>query len=316
MRIKVLCICREVSHNAKRHNYSVAEFVYEQNQHLAKLNVEVDFFLVKRGGLFGYLNEIKKLKHYLSSVGYKYDIIHAHGGHIGAIANFQRRIPVVTTYHGSDINYFSNRLISISSLLLSNQNIFVSKNLFNKVRWSPKTNIVPCGVDLELFIPLKKEDCRQELRFDFEDKIVLFAGNREIKIKNFELAESAVKLTGKNIRLIELKDFNRNHINLLLNAADLLLLTSISEGSPQIIKEAMACNCPIVATDVGDIKETISGIDGCYISGFNKEEVVNNINLALQFNLRTAGRDAIKSLDNRYIAKQVFEIYTRVLSTK
>lgn len=316
MSIKVLCVCREVLHNINRHNYSVAEFIYEQNQHLTKLNVEVDYYLIKGGGISGYLNEISKLKDYLNSALNKYDIIHAHGGHIGFIANFQRKIPVVTTYHGSDINYFTNRLVSIISILFSRMNIFVSKKLFDKVKWNFNASIVPCGVDLELFIPLEKEYCRRELGYDSDEKIILFAGNQDVKVKNFALAESAIKQIGKDVKLVELRNFNRNQMNLLLNAADLLLLTSFSEGSPQIIKEALACNCPIVATDVGDIKEMISEIDGCYITNFNKEEVVDNIRLALQFNRRTNGREAVTQLDNSLIARKILEIYYRILSNQ
>jgi teichuronic acid biosynthesis glycosyltransferase TuaC len=66
----------------------------------------------------------------------------------------------------------------------------------------------------------------------------------------------------------------------LLNAADLLLLTSLTEGSPQVIKEAMACNCPIVATDVGDIREIIGYTDGCYITTFKPSDVAVKIQAA------------------------------------
>ncbi len=316
MPIKVLCICKEVIHNIKRHNYPVAEFVYEQNTSLSKLNFQIDYYLIKKNGFLGYLSEIVKLRVYLKSVAYKYDIIHAHGGHIGIIANSQRKIPVVTTYHGSDINYINNRLISIITILLSKKNIFVSKKLLDKVKLAPRATVIPCGVDLNLFRPLDKEYCRKELGFKLEEKIILFAGNRNNRIKNYSLAESAINLIGTGVKLIELNSFNRNQMNLLLNAADLLLLTSLSEGSPQIIKEAMACNCPIVATDVGDVKEIISNTYGCYIAHFSSKDLANKIKLALQFNRRTNGRDAILKLDNDLVAQKISDVYLEVLNIR
>ncbi len=99
----------------------------------------------------------------------------------------------------------------------------------------------------------------------------------------------------------------------MLNASNLLLLTSFSEGSPQIIKEAMACNCPIVATDVGDIKEVIGNTEGCYITSFNPDDVAAKIKLALDFNKRTNGREKIKPFDNELIAKKIYKIYTRII---
>ena len=83
--------------------------------------------------------------------------------------------------------------------------------------------------------------------------------------------------------------------------------------SPQIIKEAMACNCPIVATDVGDVRHLISDIEGCYLTSFDAEDVAEKIEKALEFGKRTNGRDRIKHIDNRIIAEKVFQVYKKVL---
>ena len=101
-----------------------------------------------------------------------------------------------------------------------------------------------------------------------------------------------------------------------MHTIDILCMTSTIEGSPQIIKEAMACNCPIVATDVGDISEVISGTDGCFITSFKPEEVVEKINFALEFNKRTNGREKIMHFDNKNIAEKVFDIYKMVSEDK
>jgi len=127
------------------------------------------------------------------------------------------------------------------------------------------------------------------------------------------LAFSAIEKSGENCELIELENRSREEVNLLLNACNLLLLTSFSEGSPQIIKEAMACNCPVVATDVGDIREVIKGTDGCYITSFDPEDVAEKIKLALQFKGRTNGRKKIQHFDNDLIAEKVYNVYEQIV---
>ncbi len=313
MSIKVLCVCREIPSKIEIHGYPVAEFVYEQNQHLKALNVEIDYYLIRKSGALNYLREVFRFRNYLQRNHDQYDIIHAHGGHIGSLTNLQRKVPVITTYHGSDINYLSNRIYSFLSLILSKKNIFVSLKLLKMVRRSFKNTVIPCGVDFNVFHPLDKKFCRDKLGINCKEKLIVFAGNSEVKIKNYPLALEAIKLLNKSVRLIELKGYSRQEVNLLLNAADLLLLTSFSEGSPQAIKEAMACNCPIVATDVGDITEIVDGTDGCFITSFEPEDVAKKIELALEINGRTKAREKIKHIDNKFIAEEVYRVYKQTV---
>ena len=101
-----------------------------------------------------------------------------------------------------------------------------------------------------------------------------------------------------------------------MNAADLLLLTSLWEGSPNIVKEAMACNCPIVTTDVGDVRTVFGNIEGCFISNFDSDDVANKIERAILFGLRTEGRKKIidNELDSGSIAKKIIDLYQKSLS--
>ena len=95
---------------------------------------------------------------------------------------------------------------------------------------------------------------------------------------------------------------------------DMALMTSFSEGSPQFIKEAMACNLPIVSTDVGDVKEIIQKTEGCYICKNEPEDVAKKIELALDFAKKTTGREKIQHLDNRIIAEKIIQVYQNVLN--
>jgi glycosyltransferase involved in cell wall biosynthesis len=91
------------------------------------------------------------------------------------------------------------------------------------------------------------------------------------------------------------------------------------EGSPNVIKEAMACNCPIVATDVGDIRWVLGETEGCYISSFDTKEFADKIRLALKYSEtvgRTNGMKRIQELglDSETIAKRIIDIYKKALN--
>jgi teichuronic acid biosynthesis glycosyltransferase TuaC len=305
--ISVLTVCRELPDNYQLYGKPVAAFIFEQNESIEKLGVEYEYYLIKKGGLKGYIFHVKDFAKFLRDNGYKYDIIHAHSGHMGILANFQRSIPVVTTFHGSDINNLLTRLLSIFSLILSKKNIFVSKRLLGKSIVKRKAVVIPCGVDFDIFKPMDKNDCRKELGFPLNRKLVLFGGRFDIKVKNASLAKRSLENL-PNYDLIELKGYKRDEVAKLINACDCMLLTSITEGSPMVIKEALACNCPIVSVDVGDVKELSKGIDGVFISRYNSEEISENIVLAVEYN-NIDSRSKIEFLDKQKTATQIYNIY-------
>jgi teichuronic acid biosynthesis glycosyltransferase TuaC len=116
---------------------------------------------------------------------------------------------------------------------------------------------------------------------------------------------------------MELKGYSREEVNLLLNACNVALLTSFSEGSPQFIKEVMACNRPVVATNVGDIEWLFGDEPGHYLCGFDALDVAKKIKLALNFaKPSTNGRARIGKLglDSASVAGRIIKIYNQVLS--
>jgi len=95
-----------------------------------------------------------------------------------------------------------------------------------------------------------------------------------------------------------------------INAADVVLLTSLWEGSPNVIKESMACNRPIVSTDVGDVNHLLNGLDGCYVTSFNEEKIMQKILLALEFpEIQGINRIKQLELDSNTIAKKLITHY-------
>jgi teichuronic acid biosynthesis glycosyltransferase TuaC len=308
--MKVLIVC---SGNAENFDFRIHQaFIYEQIEAVKKNHkIEYDTFFIKGRGVSGYLKNLRamnsKIKRYLP------DMVHAHFGLSGLLACLQRKVPVIITFHGSDGHVPQVRFFSKIASRLSRFNIFVSTVIQKFIYENDRDFIIPCGIDLEIFQSIDMKIAREELSFMPDKKYILFSSGFDNQVKNSPLAFSAVEKIELKCELIELKNKSREEVNLLLNACDLLLLTSFSEGSPQIIKEAMACNCPIVATDVGDIKEVIGKTDGCFITSFEPEDVAEKIGIALKFDKRTYGREKIKNFNNKLVAEKVYSVYKKVV---
>ena len=299
---------------ASNNKHQFAPFVVEQVEALRGCGCEVDFFGVSGKGVSGYLKNLSALKKKIRE--FQPDVIHAHYGLSGLLANLQRKVPVVTTYHGTDVNSPKVYRFSRMALRLSAWNIFVSRGIMEKAKATKKCSLIPCGVTLEDFLLVDKTEARTRLGLLPDKKRVLFAGAFDNTVKNAPLAFEVVQLlSGSAVQLLELKGYTREEVNLLLCAVDALLLTSWNEGSPQVVKEAMACGCPIVSVDVGDVKERINGLDGCFVSlSREPQELAELLQKALSFEERTEGRKRLiaDGLDNKSVARCLFEIYEKV----
>ena len=301
--MKILIVC-------SRNSGKIAPFIQEQGDALSQLGVEIAYFPIEGKGLCGYLKNKKRL---LSKINeFMPDLIHAHYGLSGLLANLQRKIQVITTYHGSDINNTKIFPLSRLNMILSVHNIFVSEKNRLKSNQTRNQSLIPCGVDINLFKSRDKAKARKILDLNEDKKYILFAGAFANSVKNSALAKSAVSLLN-DVCLIELQGYSREEVALLINAVDVVLLTSFTEGSPQIIKEAMACNCPIVSVPVGDIENVISGTAGCFISTYKPTDIADKLKQALEYGKRTEGRERILSLglDREAVAKQILSVYKK-----
>ncbi len=303
--MKVLIIC---SKNSGR----IAPFIIEQVEALNELGVITKYFTVEQKGVVGYLGSRKLMLQKIKS--FQPDLIHAHYGMSGLLANLQRRVPVVVTYHGSDINNNKAFLFSCLSILLSKFNIFVSQKNIDKSNVKKNFSLIPCGVDLVTYKLKNQVKAREALSLDNQKKYALFSGSFSNHIKNSSLAIQSVKLL-EDLQLIELVNRSREEVVLLMSAVDICLMTSLNEGSPQFIKEAMACNCPIVSVDVGDVAEVIGDTQRCYISSYDVKDFAENLQKALKFGQRTKGRDRITKLglDSQSVAKKILDVYKSIL---
>ena len=303
-------------------------FIREQVDALRAQGCECTYYHIKGKGVLGYLREIPGLRKKIHE--WKPDVVHAHYGLSCLVANMAtRRVPVVSTYHGSDNNVKSVRRFSKMAMWLSAWNVFVSKRnmaLVGAIE-GKKASLVPCGVNLPLaWDELKKQKVEQltlnqwvETVLPKGKKYVLFAGAFDNAVKDPELAKQAMKELkneGVNAKLIELKGYNRDQVNALMYNCDALLMTSKTEGSPQVIKEALACGCPIVSVDVGDVAERTEGVEGCFVvKSREPREVAEALEKVFAFKGKTNGREHILAagLTNELVAKRIIEIYKEVL---
>ena len=311
-----------------------APFVKEQAHALQLQGCDVVFFGVQGKGIIGYLRCLPALKRAIKQ--HQPDLIHAHYGLSGLLANLQRHVPIVTTYHGSDINVPVVRRFSKIAMRLSAHNIFVSQrnvtlalspNSLITYRLKKRYTLLPCGVNIPQPWSEMQTQRMEQLTLNqwVQEKLnagvehVLFAGAFNNAVKDPELAKAAIhelESKGVKVELIELKGFNRDQVNALMYNCDALLMTSKTEGSPQVIKEAMACGCPIVSVDVGDVAERVEGVDGCYVvSSREPKDIAEALQQALAFPGKTNGRQRIieMGLSNEQVAERLMAIYKQLV---
>ena len=292
-----------------------APFIVEQAEALKEQHCELAWFGLQGKGLMGYLKNLSALKKKIRE--FQPDVVHAHYGLSGLLANLQRRVPEVTTYHGSDINDKKALPFSKMAIRLSAWNIFVSRKTLKIADPKNKYSLLPCGIDMNDLQLTERRETRRRMNLSDNRKYILFAGAFDNAVKNAPLAKAVVSLMqNDNVELLELKGYSREEVTLLMCAADAFLMTSFTEGSPQVIKEAMACGCPIVSVDVGDVKERIGGTKGCYVAMSREpKELAELLQKTLMFENRTNGRERLVAdgLDNRLVTKQLIGIYKKVL---
>ena len=308
--MKVLVVCSGTHEAFSLENHQA--FIYDQMNAMMNKGIEYSTFFVKENSYRGYLKHYFLFKKELKKNSY--DLIHAYYGLSGLLAVLQRECPVVVTFLGSDIHNWKIRILSKIAIALSTHSIFVSEKLAKKSKVKRKYSILPFGVNLNLFYELDKFKCKKKQNFDINKKYALFASSFNNPVKNFKLAKAAID-NFTDIELISLmKNLKREEINVLMNACDFLILTSFSEGSPQVIKEAMACNTPIISTDVGDVKELIINVKGCYIISYDIDDIIDKIKKVISFGQKTDGRKYIEKLDNEIISKKLLDLYNQILS--
>ncbi|HOF59738.1 MAG TPA: glycosyltransferase [Candidatus Syntrophosphaera sp.] len=275
-------------------------------------------FLVKGKGVAGYLSNLKSLKRTIRD--FQPDLIHAHYSLCGYLASMTLYRPVLVSLMGSDCrNRISVLLIRLFHGLNWAFTIVKSNEMMKILKLRYRVQLIPNGVDLSSFRALDKDEARRGLGFLPSEKYVLFIANPARPEKNYKLAQNVVAmLPPPGAILHTVFETPHEKINLYLRAADALLLTSTHEGSPNVVKEAMACGLPVVATDVGDIRENIDKLPGCHVCRADANELAVALQDALSFKGPTTGLERIleKGLDAGSTAARIIDVYKLLASAE
>ncbi len=307
--MRVLIVC------SGNHAHGVSSFIREQGDSLVDLGVEVDYFLIKGKGILGYLNNYVPLRKKLNSE--HYDLIHAHHGLSGMLVVLQRSIPTVVTFHGGDIDQRTHWIFSFLTNRMAHKSIYVHPRQPDKLFDNKPPSIIPCGIDLTVFKQKERKSAREFLGLDMEKQYILFASSFSGRPeKNYPIALEAVSQLGEKIEMLELRGYNREEVSTLFSAVDLLLVTSSRETGPLVVKEALACNCPVVSTDVGDVASVLTGVEGCLITELNVEAISEAINRVLNHSAEVDGRHKVLEFDLVPTAKRVLDVYKSILGSE
>lgn len=310
--MKVLFVC---SGNSGSPGFVVGR----QFESLKSIDVDVQYYLIQGKGIKGYFKNIKPLRKYLKEN--QFDVIHAHYSLSAFVASLAGANKLVVSLMGSDVlsGSFYKFIIKFFYKFSWNRTIVKSMDMYDSLGVKD-CEIIPNGVDIDVFQPFDQSECAKDLSWDISKFNILFPADPSRPEKNYEFAKSIVeRLENENVELHFFKNVDPKQVPIYINAANVILLTSLWEGSPNVIKESMACNKPIVTSRVGDVEHVLGDTEGCFIGDLDsKEQFLENLKSAISFyleNKNTKGRDRILSIgfDSKSISEKLRGLYKSVM---
>ncbi len=290
-------------------------FVRDEVEALRRLGLQVDvLFINGKRSRWNYLWGLLRL--WCRLLRRRYSVVHAHYALTGVVARAQWWVPLVVTFHGAEValgwparvsRWLRNRVDAV----------IVTSRRVREDLGAPEAAVISPGVDFERFQPGDRTAARHALGLPPDGQLVLFVGRAEWD-KRLDAVEEAVRLLRAErptAELVLLSGQPHDVVPLYMNASDALLLISTYEGSPMVVKEALACNLPVVASDVGDVMEVISGVEGNALCDGTPEDAARKLAWVLGRGRLAAGREAVAHLSVEGSARRIMEVYQRVLRT-
>jgi len=308
---------------------SFGSFVQEQMESLRPLGVNYDVLFVDGpASRWNYLRGIGQVRKQLRTK--PYDLIHAHFGLAGWVARFQARVPLVVTFHGDDALGRPGwdgritpmgRLFQLTSFVLARSAAAVivqSREMRRVLRWEA-AEVIPCGIDLDLFQSMERSEACRLAKLDAAKKYVLFAYNPDEPRKRFDLVKAAVEKAHEQVPqldLLLLRGKPHSEVPLYMNAADITVVASWLEGGPLVTKEAMATNLPVVTVNVGDAEDLVHEADGNYIVPREAGAMAAKIVEICRRGMRARGRERLRPYSLPVTAQRIVGVYARVVGVK
>lgn len=307
-------------------NPTFGTFVHAQVTALRRAGVDLDLLVLSgRPRKLIYPKGVFELRRRLARGDI--DLVHAHFSYAGVVARTQSQVPVVVTYHGDDLlgtvapngerEVWSDAVVMMGRILgqLVDAVIVQSRQMARQL-WRRDAHIIPHEVDFDVFRPTPIDGARRELGLASDKKYLLFAANPAIPVKRFSLARQAADLLiarDASVELLTVYQESQPQLALYMSACDALVFPSYQEGSPNIVKQAMACNLPIVATDVGDVRDVIGQTEGCFICPPDPAVFAERLDDVLRSGRRTEGRQHVQHLAPALVAGRIIQVYEQVL---
>jgi teichuronic acid biosynthesis glycosyltransferase TuaC len=289
--------------------------IAEQQTALQALGHQVDVLVIPRGhARTKYLRAMGRV-FFAAQIRGRYDVIHAHYGYCGVVARMQFRCPVVVTFRGSDVYVPSELVLGRFVARCVEQTVVMTQDM-KRLLGRDDIAVIPYGIDTDLFKPQDRDQARRELGLPLASPLVVFPYDPQRKLKRFDLVEQAaerLKPDFPDLRVLTLYDRAHEEVARYMNACDALVLASDTEGAPVAVREAMACNLPIVSVDVGDVAEVIRDTEGCHLAERNPDDLAQKLAGVLRARRRTNGRLAAQKWSIAYSAAQIAALYARLV---
>ena len=286
-----------------------------QANSLRKEGIQITSYPIPGGGI-NYLKSYFELRKLINNN--TFDLVHGHYSYSAILSWFCNPGKTIASLMVGDIdkqtqNFYLRKVALFFSRFIWIKTIVKSKRMQSSIQNSV---VIPNGVDYDIFKVIPKNKAIKKVSFEKSKINIIFIAQKPYshKWKNLNLAKKAIKiLNNKNIKLHIISKIDQKNLYNYYCAADIMLQTSSLEGSPNVIKEALACNCPIVTTDVGDSKENIKNTDGCYLTSYDVNDISEKINKAIKFGKRTNGRNDIIHLERSNVSKKIINIYNECI---
>lgn len=308
----------------------ISPFTLAQGESLREHGVEVDYFPVIGKGAMNYLRNAGRLRRKLRDE--PVDLIHAHYSLSGWVAVLATRgAPVVLSLMGDDAQgtfvgknrlEFKSRLLMMLTIMIQpfvRAIISKSSGIERIVYRKNISYVIPNGVQMRKF-QASASGFRDQLGLEPDRRYVLFLGSPVDANKNMKLVKEALNILGRaDVELLNVYKAGHDEVVRYLNSVDVFVLCSFAEGSANVVKEAMACNCPMVVTDAGDASWVVGDTPGCFVSTHEPADFAKDLGKALEYAEmygRTTGRQRLMDigLDADTVAQRIKDVYTKVLS--
>ncbi|MEO6110256.1 MAG: GNAT family N-acetyltransferase [Nitrospiraceae bacterium] len=302
-------------------------FVDRQVDSLRRAGVKISTFDVGTShSPFHILNKWLQLRRTVREL--RPDLIHGqYGTIVGFLSVFAGR-PAVISLCGGDLlpgapsvplpRMCAGFLLSNLAALRARGLICKSEELRQALWWRRNQAVViPSGVDLNLFSPGSQQAARKELGWEISSPVAFFSAGGDQKNKGLDVVKAAMKVVRSRLpdTLLHIisHDVEPNRMPLYYRAADVLVCASRLEGSPNVVKEALACNLPVVSTPVGDVPERLAGVQPSAVIARDAKAIGEALVQVLLERKRSNGREHVASLSLENIAQRVLNVYRTAL---